>query len=176
MKIFVITCFIFCSFYFTVSAQEKGSERILMCIPPSEFSKKEVKISTGIFEKNNYVVDVMSPQKGKCNKKIDVNKYKAIVFIGGVGVKKCYSDTLIRHIIHEGQKNELIIAAIAEAPNILADAGILTNINVTGADIRFLEDLGGTYIGSPVEISDKIVTAKSTKSGTEFALTIEERL
>ena len=112
---------------------------------------------------------------------INLNNFKAIIFVGGPGAKVFFEHELSHEIIREAHKKRKIVAAICIAPIILAKAGILQGYKVTVftsmknkhyADA--LKIRGAKYVAKDVVVDRNIVTAKGPHVATKFGLAIAE--
>ncbi len=94
--------------------------------------------------------------------------YDGIVLIGGTTGKKQYKDeSLVARIVRDFYNDGDVIGALGRTPELLAMAGIVRNIRVTSdlSQRRELKRAGAIWIDSPIEVSDKIITAKGYVSG-----------
>ncbi len=94
--------------------------------------------------------------------------YDGIVLIGGTTGKKQYKDeSLVARIVRDFYNDGDIVGALGRTPELLAMAGIVRNIRVTSdlSQRRELKRAGAIWIDSPIEVSDKIITAKGYVSG-----------
>jgi len=114
---------------------------------------------------------------------INLNNFKAIVFVGGPGAKIFFEHPLCHEIIREAHKKRKIMAAICIAPIILAKAGILQGYNVTvftsTTDRHYADGMrvrGAKYIAQDIVIDRNIITAKGPHVATKFGLAITEQL
>ncbi len=165
--------------------------RILMIIAPEGFRDEELQIPKALFEAKGWEVDVAS--KTTCEAKgmlglrvkpdlslgeVDISRYSAVIFVGGVGAQFYFSDPEALHIAQEAQKRGKVLGAICLAPGILARAGVLRGKRATvwPSEADTLAKTGATYTGKAVEVDGLIVTARGPEAAREFAEAILEIL
>jgi len=111
----------------------------------------------------------------------DPSRYDAVVFIGGPGSKTYlwpneYAQGLAKESFNSGR----IVAAICLSPVVLARAGILSGVAVTGfndPDLkREMEKAGAQYRTATVVRDGRIITGSGPTAAKEFARTIAEAL
>ena len=91
---------------------------------------------------------------------IVVDDYDAIVFIGGSGAREYFNSGVALDIVREAADKRKILAAICIAPSVLANAGVLNGVRVTGfpSERTRLQRGGAIYTGVPVERDGAIIT------------------
>ena len=106
----------------------------------------------------------------------------AVVFVGGSGAQKYYSNERALTIAREAYEKGKVLGAICIAPGILAKAGVLKGKNATiwdsgsGEFVKILEENGAIYTGMNVEIDGNIITANGPHAAQGFAEAIIEKL
>jgi protease I len=107
-----------------------------------------------------------------------VDEYDAVIFLGGVGAREYFDQPLAFYIARAAVAKGKVLAAIAIAPSILANAGVLKNVVATGflTERQRLQEAGAQYTGTPVERDGQIVTARDTPAVRLFAEAILEAL
>jgi protease I len=163
-------------------------KNILFIIAHKGFNDKEYSFPRSMFERLGAEVLVASSDttvaEGMYELKVkpdtlltqieEVN-FDAIVFVGGVGVKKYWDDEKAHEIVKKAFEGERVkvIGAICIAPIILARAGILKWREATvwtNAKTKFIfKEEQVRYVGKPVVTSGKIVTANSPTAAKGFA-------
>lgn len=110
--------------------------------------------------------------------KVAVNDYDAVIFIGGSGSKVYFDDKLALSIAKEAYLKGKIVCSICLASGILANAGVLSGKKATGwIDTKTLiEKSGGTYTGTDLEVSGRVITASGPKTATKFGEAILKSL
>ncbi len=167
-------------------------KRIAIIIASQGFQDIEFEKSYSYFMKQNAIVDVYSTQKGnargsfgkivfvdKILTELDVDKYGAIVYIGGSGTPNLRKNDYSKHIAKLAFQKNKIIAAICWSPTILAKAGILKGKKATvwnGMDDEFgiltseyIEQQGAIYTGADVQIDGNIITANGPAVAQKYA-------
>ena len=87
----------------------------------------------------------------------------ALVFVDGEGVTEYSDDPAVYRAIHQAQLGRKILAAINDAPLVLANAGALIGRTVTAAPAheQLLRSRGARYTGMPLEVDQQIITAQA---------------
>jgi putative intracellular protease/amidase len=100
--------------------------------------------------------------------------YDSFIFIGGPGISDLAGDPAVLNIIREGVRLKKIVAASSTAAILLADAGVIKGLKVTGyiAEQERLVKAGATYTGKPVEQDRKIITSAGPAVASVFAKTV----
>jgi len=142
---------------------------VLMIIAPENFRDEELFETKKVLEENGFSVRIASKTTGEkkgmlggiANAEIslsdvNVDDYKAIVFVGGVGSSAYFDDKEALDIAKTAYEKNKIVAAISIAPTILANAGVLSGKKATvwdgnGEFSKRLEEKGAEYTGNDVE-------------------------
>jgi protease I len=177
----------------TVQAGAQG-KKVLMIIAHRDFQDKEFKIPRKTFEKDGLQVSVSSSKTGEARGSsgtrvepdvliddVNVADYDAVVFVGGLGVKKDYWNNAKAHAIaRDAVAQGKVLAAICWAPVILANAGVLEGKQATVSKYmnahRILKTKGCTYTGKKVTADGNIITADGPDAAKSFAKAIIEAL
>ncbi len=159
-------------------------KQVLFIIAFTEFRDEEYFIPKSILESSNIKTNTASCRKGlavgvnggevKVNMTLDdveVSKYDAIVFVGGMGAIKDLNNEKSYRIIREAEN--IIVSAICIAPVILARAGVLKKATVWTSNMdksakKILEEEGVEYIDKNVVVDGNIITANGVESAEEF--------
>ena len=166
--------------------------KALLIIAPQNFRDEELFHTKEELERAGVEVVIASAKRGKIKgmlggtaeaelplKEVDVRKYDAIVFIGGVGASAYYEDPVAHRIAREASETGKVVAAICIAPGILAKAGVLKGKKATiwdGDFVRILETGGAKYTGASVEVDGKIITANGPAAARKFGQAIAKAL
>lgn len=168
----------------TAEISRNLSGSVLMVVAPKEYQERELNIPKGAFERSGLDVDVAS--KGVTTatsmggesvaidvdvRNVDLSKYRAVVFVGGIGIEelKLHQDSDYVNLARSAYERGMIVAAICLAPNILASAGLLTNRNATCADSTYLIQKNANYRDVPVVRDGLIITGRDPDASAEFA-------
>ncbi len=170
---------------------QPGSRKVLLVAPQQSFQDQELYETKRALELAGVPVQVASTRLtpitgmlgGTANPDLLLNQakvsdYGAIVFIGGAGVVEYFSNPAATNLIRQAADQRRVVAAIGTAPSILASAGILKGVRVTGylpEQVRIVQG-GGNYTGNPVEKDGLIVTATSAPAVPLFVQAILEGL
>ena len=104
---------------------------------------------------------------------LNVGDYDGIFFIGGAGAMDALDHDLSYKIINEARRLKIPFGAICVSTRILAKAGALVGVKVTGwNDDMALETIlkgnGALYEQHPIVTDGLVVTATGPKSAKEF--------
>jgi protease I len=101
---------------------------------------------------------------------IVVDGYDAIIFIGGSGAVEYFNNGVALDIAREAADKGKILAAICIAPSVLANAGVLNGVRVTGfpSEQARLQRAGAIYTGAPVERDGLLITGRGPESARLF--------
>jgi protease I len=172
-----------------VSSNAKGE--ILMIIAPKDFRDEELKQPKEAFENAGYKVTIASKGVRQASgmlggvvsvdvdiKEVDINKYLAVVFVGGSGASVYFGDPDVLRIAKEAVSSDKVVGAICIAPSILANAGVLEGKRVTSfpSEEENIKSYGGIYTGEKVSADGNIITAKGPEAASEFGSKMVELL
>lgn len=163
--------------------------KILIAIPPEKFRDEELMKPVKIFQEAGIKFDLASSlagvimgslgNKAKVNRTFEdilmkgVEEYYALMIVGGQG-------TLV-HLWNNVDLHELarifltkgkVVAAIDNAPVVLAKAGILKKREATvvpGQTVREMMKEDAVIVSKPLFYKDRIVTANGVEMADEFA-------
>jgi protease I len=109
---------------------------------------------------------------------VRVDDCDAIVFVGGLGTRLYFDNPVALNIVREAAAKKKVLAAISTAPTILANAGVLKGVRVTGSSSErvTLERAGARYTGTPVERDGLIITAAGPVMAADFGRAIADAL
>lgn len=159
---------------------------ILFIIAPRDFQDHEYEIPKKILESKGHNVITASSISGEAIGKfgakvkvnfildsIDLNAYKAVVFIGGPGAVQYQTNKSALDLAKEAFSSGKIVGAICIAPTILAYAGVLEGKksacwNGDGEQKDVIESHGGHFAADDVCVDGLIVTANGPESAEKF--------
>jgi SagB-type dehydrogenase family enzyme len=109
---------------------------------------------------------------------LKVEDYEAVVFIGGPGAADYFNNPAVLRIAREASARNKVIAAISNAPMILANAGVLRGMRATGLPQQReqMKKTGAQFTGSAVEQDGHIITANNSSVVVQFARAIAAAL
>lgn len=109
---------------------------------------------------------------------IDVSKFDAVIFVGGVGASEYWNDPKAHQIAREALNSGKVVAAICIAPVTLANAGILKGKRATvfPSEREKLKEAGAIYTGQDVEEDGMIITGNGPSAAEKFGRAIAEKL
>lgn len=170
---------------------QPGSSKVLLVVPPQSFQDQELFETKRALELAGVPVQVASTRLtsmtgmlgGTARADVLLNQakisdYGAVVFIGGAGIVEYLNNPTALNLARQAADQRKVVAAIGTAPTILANAGILKGVRVTGylpEQARIVQG-GANYTGNPVEKDGSIVTATSAPAVPLFVQAILEGL
>jgi protease I len=170
---------------------QPGSKRVLLVVPQQGFQDQELFETKRALELVGVPVQVASTRLtsitgmlgGTATPDLLLNQaklsdYGGIVFIGGAGVAEYLNNPAALSLARQAADQRKVVAAVGTAPTILATAGILKGVRVTGylpEQARIVQG-GATYTGNPVEKDGLIITATSAPAVPLFVQAIVEGL
>ena len=109
---------------------------------------------------------------------LSVDDFDAIVFIGGLGAQEYFRNPVALDVARAAAGKGKVLAAICIAPTVLANAGVLQGVRVTGfPSERFrLQLAGAEYTGAPVERDGFIITAADPEVAGQFGQAVAEAI
>jgi protease I len=110
--------------------------------------------------------------------KVKVEKFDAIVFIGGLGAQEYFKSKTALKIAREAVKKKKILGAICIAPSILANAGVLKGRRATAfkSQKAHLEACGAKWSQSMVIRDGNIITACGPEAAKHFGQSLARAL
>ncbi len=156
----------------------------LFVVPNRDFRDEEYSIPEAILRENGIGIKVAASGPDDCKgiagtivsvnytfDKVNTDEFGAIVFVGGTGVERYFTDDGALGLAKEFFSSGKLVCAICWASVLLAKAGILSGKKVTGweggkAD---LEAAGAQYTGETVTIDGNIITGNGPDGAGEFA-------
>ena len=109
---------------------------------------------------------------------IFVEDYDAIIFVGSPASRRQLNDAVLMDIVAEAVEADKIVGAIGGSVQVLAAAGVLQGVRVTGtpAEWRSFQRAGAEYTDVAVERDGLIITARDSTAASQFARTITDVL
>lgn len=171
-----------------ITLQEK---KIAMIIANSDFRDEEYEIPKQILEQAGAEVTTVSSSlklaRGMLGTKakvdlllsaVEVDKFDAIIFVGGIGAKEYWDNSIAHKIAQASVRKGKVLGAICIAPVILAKAGILQGKKATvfPQEKDKLEQKGVIYTGISIQKDGYIITAQGPKEARAFGEAIKELL
>ena len=168
-----------------------AGRRILMVVAPKNFRDEEFLEPKGVFESRGAEVVItsrgVSEASGMLGAKVAVDKdvsevsagdFDAIVFVGGSGSSVYFDAPEAHKLAKEAAEYGRVLGAICIAPSILANAGVLDGKRATAfvSEEGNLKERGAVYIGEPVTVDGKIITAAGPQAARKFGEAIAEAL
>jgi len=172
-------------------SKDLAGKRVVMIIAHNGFRDEELMEPKEILEGEGAEVVVASSSldeahgmKGATVKPdillddIDVSKFDAVIFVGGVGASEYWNNPKAHQIAKEALDSGKVVTAICIAPVTLANAGILKGKKATvfPSEREKLRAAGAIYTGRDVEEDGMIVTGNGPSAARKFGQTIAEKL
>jgi len=175
----------------TPAATEQTSttaKRAVLIAPSQEFHDDELFQTIRILEETGVRTMIASTRTGiiagagrntaEANLSLNqlrVDDYDAVIFIGGPGaIVEIFNNPTAINIAREAAAKRKVLAAIGNAPTVLANAGVLNGVRATSflSERNWLIQTGAVYTGTPVERSGLIITASSPQAVIPFGQAI----
>ncbi|MBN2019135.1 MAG: SagB family peptide dehydrogenase [Sedimentisphaerales bacterium] len=170
-------------------AEKPASEvkKAVLIVPGADFRDEEFFETQRILNNAGIITVVAGPKIGPLRgasggivaseltlDRVSVDDFEAVVFIGGPGASEYFENKTTFSIASEAAAKRKVLAAIDNAPTILANAGVLRNIRATGflTQRESIKKGGAQYTGAPVEKDMLIITASGPLAVVPFAQTI----
>jgi len=166
-------------------------KRVAMILPSQGFRDEELIDAVKVLNASSILTVIAGPEVGTVRgmlgtaiqveiplQQLDVDNFDAIVFVGGTGSMEYVNTPLATSIAGEAIRKGKIVAASSMAPVILASAGLLKGVSVTGfnGNRQVLISAGALYTGKAVERDRLIITSSGPAATVTFAKTIAEAL
>ncbi|MHC4635981.1 MAG: DJ-1/PfpI family protein [Planctomycetota bacterium] len=184
------------------SAEKKGDkiERIreigrtktaVLIVPHKNYRDEELILTKGMLDQaavrtfvaSSRVGTITGMLGGKAEASVFLNvlnvaDYDAVIFIGGSGAKEYFQNPTALEIARQAKNMNKVIGAICMAPTILANAGIVNGLRVTGypTEQEQIRKGGAVYTGNPLERDGQIITAIGPAASRVFANALVEAL
>ena len=164
-------------------SSDLAGKKAVFVIAPEKFRGEELKHPTAILKAKGCKVVVacssLDEAKGALGTKVkpdvllgDVKAkdYDAIVFVGGSGASVYFDDATCHALAKAGVEQGKVVAAVCNAPSILARAGVLKGIHATSwrSQRRDLRKHGAKWSWDPVVRDGKIITAYGPRAAVRF--------
>jgi len=171
--------------------QKIAQKRVVMVIAQRDFRDEELKVPMDFLLSKNIKVEVASTDTieavGMLGMQIkptmrigaiNPKDFSGIIFVGGIGVMKLWTDTLLYRIANDFYNEKKVIGAICLAPVILARAGLLKGLKATvypsGRDE--LVKARALCSKADIEVSGRIITASGPPAAKKFASAFYNKL
>lgn len=126
------------------------------------------------------VAETLAPARGKFGAtvrpdlalpQVREQDFDGLVLVGGPGARRYFEKRTVLRRVQQFARAGKVVAAICNAPTILANAGLLMGKRATGFPTieQTLRDCGAEYTGLPVEVDGKFITAQDSSSARGFA-------
>ncbi len=174
----------------------ENNKKILMVVAFRDFKDEEYFIPKEILEKNGFLVETISDQKGTAisvdGQKIEIQKtpyeinpkdYAGVIFVGGPGMGERLDRIDFQDLAREFYGQGKLVSAICLAPALLAKADILNGKKATvwssandHTAIEILTENSAIYQEASVVRDGNLITADGPQSAEDFAQTIIDYL
>jgi len=160
------------------------SKKVAMIIAPRNFRDEEYFQPKVVLQAEGAMIDTiadtkeeeatgMKGGKAKIDKTLDKAKavdYGAVVFVGGSGAAKYFTNQKAISLAKEAVEANKVVGAICIAPSILANAGVLEGKKATcfSSEKQKLQKTGAQVQDKPVVVDGKIITASGPEAAMDF--------
>ncbi|MHC4757835.1 MAG: DJ-1/PfpI family protein [Planctomycetota bacterium] len=163
----------------------------ILIVPSMNFNESELSDAQRAMTDIGVVTNIASTKRGTVTgtegrrsradmliTQINLDDCDGIVFIGGMGINEYAFDPYIGQLVNNAISKGKIVGAISNAPNILANAGVINGFRVTAlpSEQINLERSGAEYTGSYVEKDGQIITGMNPQAARQFGNTFGETL
>ncbi len=193
MFVFMAAAVLVVSGGFALPQAAEKQMKILMVVAPVQIEDGEYNASRTLFNEKGALVKVASTTKKLVTgsnleikpdlliKKAKASDYDAIVLIGGMGIfEHIFGNQDLQKLVKDMNAEGKYICAICGTPVVLAEAGILKDVEATVFRddnlIKKLQDNGAKYVDNEVVVSGKIITGNGPSAATAFAKTVCETI
>jgi protease I len=169
---------------------QKYRSRVLIVVPKAEFGDESLRYARSSLHNVGVGTWSVSTEydeliKGRLQDEFLVDdtlsgtrmeEFSGVVFVGGEGAASLAEDADALRIAREAAQGGKLIGAWGHATLILARAGILKGVKVTGnPDVAdAVRKAGGRFTGRQLEVSGSIVTARDDAVGMRFGKALAE--
>jgi protease I len=165
--------------------------RIVFVVAPENFRDEEYFVPKGILESAGHEIVTASKVVGEINSfagrttesqmrvsDIEIDGFDGVVFVGGQGMIAYLHDSEMTSLAKRFFETNKLTSAICIAPAILANAGILKDKKVTGADGtgEAFATVGAIIVNQPVVVDGNIITANGPAAAEAFGNEILKNL
>lgn len=169
----------------------KNEKRLLVVVTPIDFSAVEYGEVRRVADEQGWAVRTASIQSGEATAedgsrvKVDLiigeaksEDFDGVVLIGGKGMEPIIGDETLQLAVRRFYAADKLVAAISNAPAILARAGVLSGRQATIKPALEAElSRGGALVRPEVVTADgKLITASQPEAATAFANKLKEVL
>ncbi len=173
------------------STSPLSGKSVLFIIAPKNFRDEELmqpmRILHGKGAKMTIASTILDTVTGMLGEKVKpdmlldsvkVDKYDAIIFVGGSGTTVLFDNAQAHRIAKEAKQEKKILGAICLAPAILARAGVLEGCTATAfSSVKDdIEKGGAKYTDKKVATCGKIITAPGPEAVGDFTKAIQTML
>jgi putative intracellular protease/amidase len=171
-------------------AVQKFKSRVLVVVPPREFGEESLRYARSSLHVVHVGTRVVSTSyesevKGRLQDEFLVDgtlsearmdDYAGVIFAGGEGSAALADDADALRLAAEASRAGKMIGAWGHATGILARAGVIRGVRVTGdpSVTDAVKRAGGKYTGRQLEKSGAIVTARDDAVGMRFGKALAE--
>jgi putative intracellular protease/amidase len=176
----------------TSEAKTAMTGYVLFILPQYNFPDDEYTIPKVMISRAGYTVEVASTSTRELAlgtdsikvrpkltiDQIDVDKYDALVMVGGYLSKKFYENPVLIDKVTQFKAKNKLICAMDNIPIYLAKWGLLKDINVTvhPALVKDIKKMGINYVEKDIVIDKNFITVNMYKYSDAFASEVIQEL
>jgi len=173
------------------AAVERVSAKVVIVTPQREFQDEELFQTKFALESASVQTLVASIRSGRVVgmqggfgqadlglSQVNVEDFDGVVFIGGTGAVAYANNTRVQDLVRQAVAQQKVLAASGAGTLILANAGVLNSVKVTGPaeQGQLLALAGAVYTGTAVEKDGLLITSTGPLVAPQFAQTIIDTL
>ncbi len=176
----------------TADSGQVSQAAALLVVPPQGFADDELLAVQRALQQAGVQVMIASTRKGQLLgmrpggtvrsdlllNEAKLDNFNAVVFIGGIGADAYLNNPVVLNLVRHANTQRKVLAAIGNAPSILASAGVLKGARATAyiSEQARLVQSGALYSGNPVERDGLTITATGPLAVQAFAQAILDSL
>ncbi|KKR21381.1 MAG: ThiJ/PfpI domain-containing protein [Parcubacteria group bacterium GW2011_GWE2_39_37] len=161
-----------------------NDKKVLVVVTPINFYDEEYRIIINELEQNDIEFKIASIQKGNARSlngetvNIDLmvseakaENFSAVIFLGGKELELISDDDTLKLLAFQFNQKNKIVAAINNAPIILAKSGIIKGKQVTATALlkgKIISIGSANFLTQAVAADGKIITADSSAASEAF--------
>lgn len=175
------------------SSNSTTTKRAAIIVPSENFQDEEFWETKNMLDSARILVTVASNRPGWIKgmnrigspfevqvpvEQIRVNDFDSIVIIGGAGAAMFFDNRIVLDIINEAFQKRKIIGATSRGTLVLANAGILKGIKVTGLieESGAIQNAGAVFTNLPVEKDMRVITCAGPQAARTFAIALADAI
>ncbi|MBN1974675.1 MAG: DJ-1/PfpI family protein [Sedimentisphaerales bacterium] len=168
-----------------------AAKKAAIIVPAQNFEDEEFWQTKNMLDSARILVTVVSNQPGPIRGRngtlfdvpvradqIRADDFDALIVIGGPGTSIFNNDPVVRNLLRDASQKRKIIGASSYGTVILAGAGILQGVKVTGpvAESTNIQRMGAVFSNLPVEEHMRVITCAGPQAARIFATALADAI